>query len=103
MVITGYKLVHRRKDGTLGPLYINRKQRITVGEWLNSEYHPTKGYAKRQGWHCTLKPNAPHIKEKDDRVWWEVEVEDFAYFKRPKSQGGLWVLANRMKLIKEVE
>lgn len=30
----GHKLLRRRKDGTLGPLFIASWQRIPVGEWL---------------------------------------------------------------------
>jgi len=48
-----------------------------------------------------LKPIAPHLSEKD-RVWVEVEVEDVEYYNRPESQGGTWVLAQKMKVIKEL-
>jgi len=96
-----YKLVRKLKDGSLAPLFINKKIRTPIGEWLNAEYHPTKGYKPRKGWHCTLTPNAPHLSMKD-RVWVEVEVEDFEYHKRPESQGGMWVLAQRMNVIKEL-
>lgn len=94
-----YKLFRERKDGTLGPLFINRKLRVPIGVELEAEDHPTKGYAHRPGWHCTHKPIAPHLSEKD-RVWAEVEIEDYTEFKRPITQGGLWYLANRMKVRK---
>ena len=29
-----YKLLKRRRDGTLGPLFINASQRIPIGVWL---------------------------------------------------------------------
>ena len=94
------------KDGSYSPLFINKKSRIPVGEWLESEYHPTKGFAGRQGWHCTLEPVAPHLAEnpKNDvqRVWVEVEVEDYELYDRPESQGGTWVLAQKMKIIGEM-
>lgn len=99
--MVAYKLIRKLKDGSLSPLFINKKSRIPIGVWMNAEYHPTKGYAGRKGWHCTLKPNAPHLSEKD-RVWVEVEIEDFEYYNRPESQGGTWVLAQRMKIIKEL-
>ncbi len=97
--MVAYKLFKLRADGTLGPLFINRKQRIKVGKWLIAEAHRTKGFAFRPGWHCTLTPSAPHIKSKPDRVWCKVEIEDYEYFERPEHQGGTWVLAQRMKVL----
>lgn len=98
-----YKLLTLRKDGTLGPLFINRRLRIPIGEWLEAEDHPTKGYAHRPGWHCCLRPEAPHLvkcpKNKARRVWAAVMVEDFEEYDRPESQGGTWVLAQRMKVL----
>lgn len=96
-----YKLVRKLKDGSLSPLFINKKLRLKRGEWLKSECHPTKGFAVRQGWHCTLKPEAPHLSEKD-RVWIKVEVADYMLYNRPESQGGTWVLADKMKVLKEL-
>ena len=89
------------KDGSLAPLFINKKSRIPIGEWLEAENHPTKGFSVRKGWHCTLTPVAPHLSEKG-RVWVQVEVEDTELYNRPESQGGMWVLAQRMKVIKEL-
>lgn len=97
-----YKLMRIRKNGTLGSLFINRKAVIPMGEWLQAEEYPTKGYAFRPGWHCTLKPHAPHLSEKD-RVWVEVEIKDFQSYSRPESQGGEWLLANKMKVTKIME
>lgn len=96
-----YKLIRKMKDGSLSPLFINQKSRIPIGVWMNAELHPKKGFAVRKGWHCTLEPKAPHLSEKD-RVWVEVEIEDFEYYDRPESQGGTWVLAQRMRVIKEI-
>ena len=93
-----YKLVKQRKNGTYGPLFINRKAVLPVNVWLPAEDHPTKGYAYRPGWHCTLEPKAPHLTEKG-RVWVTVEVEDFQIYERPKNQGGEWILANWMKIL----
>ncbi len=100
-VMRAYKLLTKRKDGTLGPLFINRTQRVLVGEWLDAENHPTKGFKERMGWHCTSKPVAPHLSNKG-RVWCEVEIQDFTKIERPEHQGGLWYLANKMKIIKEL-
>lgn len=96
-----YKLIKKRKDGSLGPLFINRKQVLPIGEWLAAENHPTKGYAERPGWHCCSKPEAPHLSMKG-RQWLRVEIKDFYEFKRPKIQGGTWLIAKQMKIIEEV-
>lgn len=96
-----YKLVRKRKDGSYSPLFINKKSRIPIGVWLDAEAHPTQVFAYRKGWHCTLKPIAPHLSIKD-RVWVEVEVEYTELYNRPESQGGTWVLAQRMKVIREL-
>tara|TARA_R110000822_G_scaffold2252_2_gene10832 strand:- start:1387 stop:1686 length:300 start_codon:yes stop_codon:yes gene_type:complete len=96
-----YKLIRKMKDGSLSPLFINKKSRIPVGLWMDAELNPTKGFAVRKGWHCTLTPEAPHL-SKNNRVWVEVEVDDFEYFNRPESQGGTWLLAQRMQIVKEL-
>jgi hypothetical protein len=97
-----YKLFRVRKDGTIGPLFINAKQRIPVGEWLQAETnHSKKGFAYRPGWHCCFKPVAPHLSEKG-RAWYEIEIEDYTTYPRPESQGGEWVLANKIKVIKSL-
>lgn len=94
-----YKLVRYMKDGSISPLFINKKSRLEFNKWLEAEEYPTKGFAIRKGWHCTLKPEAPHLSKKD-RVWVEVVVDDFEYFDRPISQGGTWVLAQKMKIVR---
>ena len=94
----GWKLFRRRKDGTLGPLFINRKLRVPVGEWLNAEAHRTPGYAFRPGWHATLRPIAPHLRTTGDRVWCRVSLRDTEFYDRPESQGGTWVLAQRLRV-----
>jgi hypothetical protein len=93
-----YKLLKQRKDGSLGPLFINRKQRIEKDIWYHAEDHPTKGYAHRPGWHCCEKPEAPHLK-KEGRVWAMVDIGDYIPHKRPANQGGLWYTANLMKVL----
>lgn len=96
-----YKLLRQRKNGTLGPLFINRKQVIPIGEWLTAESIPTKGYALRPGWHTTPEPEAKHLSMKD-RVWMEVEIDDYYRFDRPKHQGGHWLIAKYMKVVGHV-
>lgn len=93
-----YKLLRRRKNGTLGPLFINRRQVIPIGVWLPAEDHPTKGYARRPGWHVAPRPDAPHLGTKG-RVWMQVEVSDFELLPRPKSQGGMWMIARQMRVL----
>jgi len=97
-----YKLVRVMKDGSLAPLFINQKLRFPIGKWLKSEFHPRKGFAERQGWHCTFTPFAPHLSEKK-RVWIEVEVTDFIKYDRPESQGGAWILADQMKVVRVLD
>lgn len=100
--ITVYKLMRLRNNGTLGSLFINRKKVLNVGEWLEAEDYPTKGYTHRPGWHCTFKPIAPHL-SKNGRIWVEVEVNDFEVYNRPENQGGKWVLAKQMKILRICE
>jgi hypothetical protein len=96
-----YKLVRKMKDGSLSPLFINKKSRIPFGVWLTAEAHLTKGFAFRKGWHCFLEPIAPHL-SKTRRVWVEVELGDYKAYNRPEAQGGTWILAQQMKIIKEL-
>lgn len=93
-----YKLFRQLKNGEIAPLFINKKQRLQENVWYNAESHPMKGFAVRPGWHVTLIPEAPHLSNKG-RVWKKVEVEDYIEFKRPKSQGGTWLLANKMRIL----
>lgn len=99
-----YKLFRKKKNGKLGSLFIKRSQDIELGTWYASELNPTKGFAVRQGWHCCKEPKTPHLKMElksgEVRVWAEVEVEDYNIFQRPQSQGGDWILADKMKVIK---
>jgi len=96
--IKAYKLFRKRKDGSLGPLFINRKQRISKDITYPAEEHRTKGFAFRPGWHCCSEMNAPHLSTKG-RVWCKVEITDFTEHQRPQSQGGLWYTANTMRVI----
>ena len=94
-----YKLVRKLKDGTIASLFINKRYRMEYNKWLKAECYPTKGFAVRPGWHCTHKPEAPHLSDKD-RCWIEVEIKDYTEFMRPENQGGMWYLANYMKVRK---
>lgn len=92
-----YKLVRIRKDGSLGPLFINRKQRIQMNRWYKAKSHPTEGFALRPGWHCSKHPYAPHLTLKD-RVWVICKIKDVQQMKRPESQGGMWYIAKWLKI-----
>ena len=98
-VLIAYKLFRVRKDGTCGSLFINRRQRIVLGERLQAENHPTPGYAVRPGWHACAKPIAPHL-SKHGRVWFVVQLDDYIAHQRPVSQGGLWYTANVMTVLR---
>lgn len=102
-----YKLMRIKKDGNIYPLFINKTIPTPIGEWLQAECYPTKGFAIRQGWHCCFEMNAPHLKMElangERRIWVKCEVEDYETYNRPESQGGQWVLAQRMKVIGVVE
>lgn len=99
-----YKLLRIKKDGKLYPLFINKTKETPIGVWMQAECHPTKGFAVRTGWHCTMLPKAPHLSMKlasgEQRVWCEVDIEDYEFYDRPILQGGTWALAQRMKIIK---
>lgn len=97
-----YKLFRVRADGSLGPLFINRRQRIKVDEWMDAEDHPTTGYAHRPGWHCTAQPAAAHL-TMTGRVWFRCEVDDVRIFERPEHQGGNWILAGKLKVIEPAQ
>ncbi len=98
----GYKLFKRRKDGSLGPLFINAKQRIEVGVNYPHEKHHKKGFAFRPGWHICSKPVAPHLSKKG-RVWAKVAFSVMETIKRPKSQGGIWYLGSDMEVLEIME
>jgi len=97
----GYKLFRLRRDGTLGPLFINRRLVIEPGVEYIAEDHPTKGYAHRPGWHLAKTPHAPHLSTKG-RVWCRVEYTDGVEYARPESQGGCWILARTMRVIEVI-
>ncbi len=103
-----FKLLKKRKDGTLGPLFINASQRIPLDEWLDAEDHPTNGFAHRPGWHCTVNRYAPHLKMRlksgQQRVWCLVELEGkVESYRRSMQQGGIWLLAERMRVLHVIE
>ena len=93
-----YKLLRVRADGSLGPLFINKRQRIMPKVTMEAEAHRTPGYQFRPGWHCCQFPSAPHLTMKG-RQWWSVDIYDFEVLERPAVQGGRWYLAKQMRVI----
>lgn len=101
-----YKLVRKAKDGQLYPLFIDKARPYIIGEHRVAEFHPTKGFAPRFGFHCCFVPLAPHLKTElasgEKRVWIECEVDDYQTYDRPESQGGAWILANELTALREM-
>ncbi len=95
--MTGWKLFRLRKDGTLGPLFINARLRVPAGVWLKAEAHRTVGFAYRPGWHVCSEMNAPHL-SKRGRVWARVSIKGVTRHQRPASQGGLWYTAKWLRI-----
>lgn len=42
-----FKKVRAMKDGTYKPLFIDKTKPFIFGEWMESECHPTPGFAPR--------------------------------------------------------
>ena len=93
-----YKLVRLMKDGSISSLFIGKKTRLPLNEWLSAEELPTNGFAIRKGWHCTKEKSAPHLSTLN-RVWVKVEIEGVVEYARPEAQGGVWLLADKMKIL----
>lgn len=100
--VVAYKLFKVRKNGTIGPLFINPRQVVELGVWLPAGDYPTNGYAHRPGWHASHRPNAPHLSTKGRR-WYKVLLRDVVEYERPESQGGKWFVAKDMKVIEAVD
>ena len=96
-----FKLFRVREDGSLGPLFINRRLRVPLRQWLLAEDHPTKGYARRPGWHAASKPVAPHLSTQG-RCWYTVEIAGFHRLVRPASQGAEWFIAKQMRVLEAI-
>ena len=97
--VKAYKLFRTdpKKPGELFPLFVNAKQSVKQGEWIDAEIGPMKdgkvkskigNLAMRPGWHGGDLPVATHIGGKtskdltgpnyrpDNQVWAEVEMPD---------------------------
>lgn len=93
-----YKLFNVRKDGTLGPLFINRRQRILTGKVLRARVNRTKGFAVRKGWHSCALPFAPHLTPKGRR-WYRVDILGWTVHKRSEREGSLWYTSSHMQVL----
>lgn len=102
-VLIGFKLFKKRKDGSYGPLFINKRQRLEIGVTYKYEEHQTKGFAFRPGWHVCSKQDAPHLRQGGDRVWCKVQFTKLAEIQRPAAQGGIWYLGSDLTILEEIE
>lgn len=105
--IRGYKLFRVSRKGHLHSLFIGKRTPLTIGEWLQSESLPTKGFAVRPGWHVCSEQSAPHLAldpvSDMPRVWAEVECDGWIdYHERPESQGGLWYTCERVRIVRVI-
>lgn len=97
-----YKLFRVKKSGEITSLFINKKNTLKIGEWLDAYPYPTKGYTFRPYWHCVESiDNVKHLSLKN-RKWFEVEIEDYKILLRSEYMGGKWLLAKRIKIIGEI-
>ena len=100
-----YKLLRRKKDGSLGPLFVGRASRLSFGVTYEARSDlPHPGLAHRPGFHCCAEPKAPHIKRVlkngERRVWCEVRIYGVTRHDRPECQGGVWYTALHMEIVK---
>ena len=96
----GYKLFEMNSDGEIFPLFIDKNTPVPFGEWVPAEFHPTKGFATRGGWHIGADvPDAPWLKSYDGT--------DTGYYKpRWKSGKRVWCVVeynNHHDYTEEVE
>ena len=69
------------------------------GKWMDAKCFPKKGFKVRTGFHAMLTPNAPHLSQKG-RVWVKVELDGKIEINdRPATQGGRWVLGQKMRVL----
>jgi hypothetical protein len=121
--------IKKTKPGKVFPLFIGATTPTPIGVWVPAQFIPTKGFADRPGWHVGALPIANHLKKKDgtfdtSRVWAEVEIPadvdwqkvadqsptkdirdevpvgGFYRFKRPAHQGGEWLVAGAIKILR---
>lgn len=57
----GYKLFECDEYGNLYALFIDKNTLMPIGSWLKAGNFPTKGFAKRPGYHIGEIPSAPWL------------------------------------------
>lgn len=102
-----YKIFKKSKSGLFKPAQVPvarlQHKGYEVGVWYPAENAQPTNLKERIGFHCVNQPSVPHIKIIPNKiVWVEVEIEDYTEIRRPQSQGGLWYLANHLKIIREL-
>lgn len=97
-MVDAYKLLRLRKNGTLGPLFIDRKLVFLPNKWHKAKAVHTKGFAFRPGFHACIKPYAPHLTT-NGRVWCKVRLKGIKKYERPECQGGTWFTAKHLKIV----
>jgi hypothetical protein len=101
-----YKLFKIRKDGSTGSLFINAAEKYDLNKWMDARPIKKNGFAFRCGFHCLINPSAPHLKlnltSGEKRAFFKVEIDDYEFFTRPESQGGKWVLAQKMRILEKL-
>lgn len=102
-----YKLLRVRRDGSLGPLFVDRGLRLKpnfIHIARKDCKHP--GLAHRPGFHCCAKPEAPHMKLRlkngEVRVWCRVQIMCYTKHVRPEAQGGTWFTAKYLQVIERL-
>jgi hypothetical protein len=107
-LIKAYKLFRVRKDGTLGPLFIDRTLRVPTKRWLKARAIHKTGFAFHPGWHAVSAPRAPHLAmapaSGETRRWFEVQLRTTGLVldNRPQHQGGQWYQAQWMRVVREL-
>jgi hypothetical protein len=106
-MVTAYKLMRQRKDGTLGSLFIDRSTKYRSGIVYHAATYTTDGYSERFGFHAVAKPHAPHLSTKG-RVWVKVMLLEDLHcpiieHHRPVHQGGLWYTAPMMEIVEVLD
>jgi hypothetical protein len=106
-MITAYKVLRVRRDGTIGSCFINRSATLPVGEWLKAEDHPTSGFAHKPGWHTCSTQSAPVMTHnakarKENRYWFRVEIASYDENPRPPEQGGMCYRSFFMRIVEKL-
>jgi hypothetical protein len=114
-VVYSKKVLNKRKDGSLSPLFHEKNKRFEEGVWHKFEsdlIHPTKttkegkprssaNLAYRPGFYGG--PKTPQIKMGkvggQNRVKREVAFRNWTTIKRPAKQGGEWYLSAEMMIL----